>query len=188
MTTQRSCSSLPPALLALALLLGGALAAEAQTGATCGGIGALKCPAQQACQFPTGQCNAPDLAGVCVAVPDTCPKTGPRVCGCNGVTYANECELLKAGVREAKKGDCGSAEQPKVCKSDQDCTAPNNFCEFKAGTCGEKGSGRCTQKPQICPEIFAPVCGCDNKTYPNDCIRRGAGVSLKSQGECPVKP
>ncbi len=174
--------------LALALGLAAAASVSAQGGATCGGIGALKCPQGQACQFPTGQCNTPDLAGTCVAVPEACPKTGPKVCGCDGVTYANECDLLKAGVREAKKGDCGAAEQPKVCKSDADCTQPNNFCEFKAGTCGTKGSGRCTLKPQICPEIFNPVCGCDGKTYPNDCFRRSAGVSLRSTGECPTKP
>jgi hypothetical protein len=187
MTTQRSCSPLSPALLALALLLGGALAAEGQTGATCGGIGALKCPEQQACQYPFGQCNQPDLAGVCVPVPATCPKNGPRVCGCDGITYANECELLKAGVRPAKKGAC-KEEPPKVCKSDKDCTAANSFCEFKAGACGDKGSGRCMVKPELCTQIFAPVCGCDNKTYPNDCTRRAAGVSLKSQGECPTAP
>ena len=82
----------------------------AQTGATCGGIGALKCPEGQACQFPEGQCNTPDLAGTCVTVPETCPeKQGPRVCGCDGTTYTNECELLKAGARPAKKGACGNA-------------------------------------------------------------------------------
>jgi Kazal-type serine protease inhibitor-like protein len=183
-----SCSPLSTALLAIALLLGGALALEAQTGATCGGIGALKCPENQACQFPAGMCNAPDLAGTCVAVPKNCPKEGPRICGCDGVTYPNECELLKAGVREAKKGACGATEQRKTCKSNADCTQPNNFCEFKTGTCGTTGSGRCTLEPQICPQIFDPVCGCDDKTYPNDCIRRGAGVSLKSTGECPKKP
>jgi Kazal-type serine protease inhibitor domain len=73
---------------------------------TCGGIGALKCPAGKACNYPEGQCNAPDLAGKCVPVAKNCPKAGRKVCGCDGVTYANKCELLKAGVREAKKGSC----------------------------------------------------------------------------------
>jgi hypothetical protein len=186
MIPQRSCNPLSLVLLAVVLGLGGALAAQAQ--ATCGGIGALKCPENQACQYPVAQCNAPDLAGVCVAVPATCPDKGPKVCGCDGVTYDSECQLLKAGVREAKKGACGKEGQPKVCKSNADCTNSGNFCEFKTGTCGTKGSGRCVAEPQICPQIFNPVCGCDGKTYPNDCLRRAAGVSLKATGECRAAP
>jgi hypothetical protein len=73
---------------------------------TCGGVGALKCPDGKACNYPEGKCNAPDLAGTCVPVAKTCPKAGRKVCGCDSVTYANKCELLKAGVREAKKGSC----------------------------------------------------------------------------------
>jgi hypothetical protein len=76
------------------------------TGQTCGGIGALKCPEGEACRFPINQCNVADLAGVCVKVPATCKKGGAKVCGCNGTTYANRCELLKAGVPEAHKGAC----------------------------------------------------------------------------------
>ena len=167
--------------------------ALAQTGQTCGGIAALKCPEGQACQFPEGQCNTPDLAGTCVTVPATCPeKQGPRVCGCDGTTYNNECELLKAGVRQARKGACGnkggsSAEhRTDVCKTDTDCASTDGqFCEFKAGTCGLSGSGKCVAKGEICTQEVKPVCGCDNKTYSNDCQRRLAGVSLKATGECP---
>src|SRR5436305_1874915 len=122
MIVQRSCS---PFVLALALLFGGALAAKAQ--ATCGGIGALKCPEQQACRFPVGQCNTADLAGTCVAVPATCQEAGPKVCGCDGITYANECQLLKAGVRAAKQGECRAKEEPKACKDNADCTGTNYF-------------------------------------------------------------
>ena len=75
---------------------------------------------------------------------------------------------------------------PKSCKDNADCTGQNEFCELKAGTCSEKGAGKCVVKPEVCTEIFQPVCGCDNKTYPNDCFRRQAGVSLKATGECPA--
>ncbi|MEA2562015.1 MAG: hypothetical protein QOH06_3519 [Acidobacteriota bacterium] len=167
-------------LLGLALVL----AAGSAAAQTCGGIGALKCPAGQGCLFPAGQCNAPDLAGTCIAVPETCPKQGPPICGCNGQTYANECEIAKAGVRPDRNGDCGQRGEVQVCKNDKDCTS--GFCEFRAGTCGEQGAGRCTERPEICTDQFDPVCGCDNKTYSNDCQRQAAGVSLKSQGECPA--
>jgi len=174
--------TLPLFMLGLALALS-ACAATAQT--TCGGIGGLKCPAGQACQYPIGRCNQPDLAGTCVAVPETCPTQGPPICGCNGTTYANECELLKAGVRPERRGNCGQKGENQVCKSSKDC-GDGSFCELPAGTCGAGGSGRCAEKPEICTREFKPVCGCDNQTYGNDCERQAAGVSLKSEGECPA--
>jgi hypothetical protein len=88
---------------------GSATAKASSKGAMCGGIAGLKCPEGQACRYPTNMCNVADLAGNCVKVKDPCPKGGSKVCGCDGTTYANECELLKAGVREASKGACKKA-------------------------------------------------------------------------------
>ena len=59
------------------------------------------------------------------------------------------------------------------------------FCQRKAGTCFIADiSGTCARVPRFCPRIFRPVCGCDNKTYPNDCERMRARVSKNHDGKC----
>ena len=36
----------------------------------------------------------------------------------------------------------------------------------------------------VCIEIYDPVCGCDDKTYPNSCYAQNAGVTSFTNGEC----
>ena len=72
----------------------------------CGGIAGLQCATGETCAFPSGQCNVADLAGACVQAPSVCPLGLALVCGCDGQTYGNECELLAAGVAKDFDGGC----------------------------------------------------------------------------------
>ena len=59
------------------------------------------------------------------------------------------------------------------------------FCQHKPGQCFViDGSGTCARVPKFCPRIFRPVCGCDHKTYGNDCERQSAMVSKLHDGKC----
>ncbi len=44
--------------------------------------------------------------------------------------------------------------------------------------------GSCVARPEFCIEIYAPVCGCDNQTYSNDCFRLMAAAQKSHDGEC----
>ena|SRR5438093_1191591 len=59
------------------------------------------------------------------------------------------------------------------------------WCETRAGLCGAADApGRCVRVPQICMQLYRPVCGCDNKTYSNDCDRRTVRVAKAYDGRC----
>ncbi|XP_043244831.1 agrin-like, partial [Amphibalanus amphitrite] len=115
--------------------------------------------------------------GICESRPNgeaacTCPRTcvphNDPVCGIDGVTYANECEMKVAAcnkqqfVTAAYKGDCDLC-QHVVCKFGARCEA-----------------GRCVC-PTDCPSADDPVCGTDGVTYNNECLMQARACTADHQ-------
>jgi hypothetical protein len=72
----------------------------------CGGIDGLPCGSGEVCDLRDPTCAVLNLLGVCVSRPEICPDVFDPVCGCDGVTYANECLRLNVGAKLAHAGAC----------------------------------------------------------------------------------
>jgi hypothetical protein len=156
----------------------------------CGGLAGFGCAAGLYCAFTLeAHCGAADMAGVCRALPEVCTEEFAPVCGCDDKTYPNACHASRAGVSVGKAGECAA---PQAIAEGQLCgtrgvpgeCAAGLYCAFKTSCGSTDEGGACSKKPQMCTKIYAPVCGCDGKTYGNACSAASAGVSVAAKGEC----
>ncbi len=60
------------------------------------------------------------------------------------------------------------------CSSDYFCSLNNCMAE----------TGVCRPRPETCVWIYQPVCGCNDKTYSNECVALQNGVNVYHEGEC----
>jgi hypothetical protein len=56
-----------------------------------------------------------------------------------------------------------------------------------AGKTLKKDCAEKTRDDSMCLAIYEPVCGCNQKTYGNECEARAYGITVFTKGECPDK-
>jgi len=65
------------------------------------------CSSNQICQKDVGTCTDNFIVGLCLEKPQHCFKIYDPVCGCNNVTYENDCYAFGSGINIAYSGECG---------------------------------------------------------------------------------
>lgn len=147
------------------------------------------CPRGQYCRKAPGDC---DGIGTCSYKPDACLDVWRLVCGCDGQTYSNACYAALDGVNvdygDACEGERGIGDP---CQTNADCgwflsrkkwPLLRQYCKKDVGDCD--GEGVCAYRPQMCLDVWIPVCGCDGNTYSNHCYAARVGVNVDYADDC----
>ncbi|XP_067329099.1 agrin isoform X4 [Anolis sagrei] len=116
--------------------------------------------------------------------PESCPLKWDPVCGDDGVTYDNDCVMVRSGairgieIQKVRSGQCLFQDK---CKDE---------CRFNGVCLNRRGAPRCSCERIACDGSYRPLCGRDSRTYANDCERQKAecqqraAIPIKHQGPC----
>jgi len=151
---------------------------------------------------------------VCVAgTPNTCENLQAD-CSAQDAHGVGMCEMFMGvawngttcvGVSgcSCEGADCNALTSLAVCQdSHAHCEEPaqtcggiyynpcpeGEFCNYGEHCGAGDQSGVCETIPESCTQAWAPVCGCDDRTFGNTCMAHQHGISVASFGECDEEP
>ncbi len=158
----------------------------------CGGKSSGNCWCDDACATYGDCCS--DYQDECTDDDggDTCDPTlfcGQAISCVDGQWYPTTCGPANC---DQPMGPCGDPDpEPQACGGLLGLTCGDGeFCNYaeEAGCGFAEATGTCEVTPEVCGEIYAPVCGCDGNDYSNPCEANAAGVSVKQSGDCACQP
>jgi hypothetical protein len=171
-------------------------------GQVCGGIAGIPCEdPNEFCKLPEGHCCC-DFFGICTPIPQACPTVWDPVCGCDGMTYGNECEADAASVSIDHRGPCdgegacctdiGGIPLPvPVCTgaTQENCEAaggffegPGTICREAEACCPTSPNGECVDREPFCCVSFGgvplgPGTSCGDVSIPVECGQICGGIA-----------
>jgi hypothetical protein len=120
-----------------------------------------------------------DAVGTCGEVCDGPAPLGNCWCDPDCLAFGDCCEDRADFCPVSADRTCGGP-QDLPCASDEYC-----HFELESDSCGPVGAlGTCVAKPDVCLEVFEPVCGCDGETYGNACKAHALGVNVAAHTTC----